>query len=412
MLRVGAVLSAPILDPLNPRVKLLTEGTMITHTFIELLAVRRVDSVILAQRDIAILSAFSPQGRRTKVPPAPAYVQSHQANDWTRAIDARINDGQSMELPISTTPMSDQIKAPADRGYADGLTTQWAYEANTRIDIVSEFFADTGNDASSDVEPLREICGELLDRMTEDLDAMTCLASAPYDSDYPTRHGIHIATIAMAIGIQMGLGRDVLVELGIGCLVHDIGMQAVGLNMFDTDKPLSPEQLKRLADHPVKAIEIAGGYGDGISDLASFVIYQIHERGDGSGYPRGYTSEAIHPLAKIAAVADVFVGMLTNRKHRLAIQGYYSIVNLLEDMKKLKFDAKVVRALLQAVSLYPLGSLVTLSNDRIGRVIRSGGADFAKPTIEMWRKDRPNDKPAVVNLKHDVKIKITGTRAA
>lgn len=407
MLKVGAVLRAPVMDLNDGRIKLLAEDTEISESFLRQLAVRGIDSVILSQRDIATLAAFSPQGRRRKVPPAHDYVQSKDANDYSESLDESIEPDSPLTLPATDLPVASEINKPSDCAYADGLPIEWARESDRRIDLVNEFLDDTANGDSSGIGPLYVACFELLDRIAEDQDALMCLACAPYDSDYPSRHGIHLATVAIAIGVEMGLDRSTLAQLGVGCLIHDVGMREVGLRMFDTKRSLSAGQLKRLADHPVKAIEIAGEYGDCVSDLVRFVVYQIHERCDGSGYPRGRCGDEIHPLAKIAAVADAFVGMLANRKHRLAIQGYFAITQLLEEMKQRKFDAKVIRSLLQATSLYPIGSYVKLDNDCIGRVIRSGGNEFVRPTIEMWHHDHPDRKPAIVNLKLERQIRIT-----
>ncbi|TWU60596.1 Cyclic di-GMP phosphodiesterase response regulator RpfG [Rubripirellula tenax] len=408
LLKVGAILSSPIIDPVDSRVKLLAEGTVITDDFMRLLASRRIETVVLNQRDIAILFAFTPQGRRKKVPPPPAYIQSRKANDFSDALDSLVEDGGELSLTEGERSLSDEFVKPAGCAYANGLTIQWANESDKRIEYVNEFFADTA-EKGANIGPLRITCAELLDRLVEDQDALVCWACAPYESDYPSRHGLHLAALAMAIGVEMGLGRTDLTELGIGCLMHDIGMHEVGLNMFDNAGPLVHGQLVRLADHPVKAIDIAGRFGNEISNLARFVIYQLHERGDGSGYPRGLTAESIHPLAKIAAVADAFIGMLTTRKHRTAIQGYYAVVNLLDEMKVGKFDPAAIRALLKATSLYPLGSRVTLTGHKIGRVIRSGGTDFVMPTIEMWDEDYPDRPPEIVNLKESPAYQITGS---
>jgi HD-GYP domain-containing protein (c-di-GMP phosphodiesterase class II) len=403
---------APILDPLDQRIKLLSEGTEITPSFISRLSVRGVDSVILSQRDLGILNAFSTQGRRIKVPPAHHYVQSHDANDYSKAMDKHVESSGSLTITPSEEPLSDWIRKPTDCAYADGLQTAWAQGANQHIESVSDFLDDTMNTGSRDVGPLRQTCLDLLDRIAEDQDALVCLACTPYESDYPSRHGVHLTSVALCIGVEMGLDRPHLIDLGIGCLIHDVGMRSVGLPIFDTDKVLSQGQLKRLSDHPVKAIAIAGQYGDSVSDLSKLVAYQIHERLDGSGYPRGTTVDQIHPLAKIAAVSDAVVGMLSNRKHRLAIQGYYVMAKLLDEVKQRKFDPRVVRALLHAASLYPLGSFVTLDDGYLGRVIRSGGEDFVRPTIEMWHKDHVENEPAIVNLKHEPTFRIIGSMPA
>lgn len=112
------------------------------------------------------------------------------------------------------------------------------------------------------------------------------------------RHSIHVATIAMAIAVEMGLSRDQIVDLGIGCLVHDMGMQTTGAKMFQTKSKLSRTALGYLADHPVHAAELAGQLGDTISNPTKLVAYQMHERGDGSGYPRGLQAPQIHTLSR------------------------------------------------------------------------------------------------------------------
>ena len=69
LLRPGVALSSAIADPRSPRVKLLGAGVAMTENFIAALRRRSITSVILSNSDIAILQAFSAQGRRTKVPP-------------------------------------------------------------------------------------------------------------------------------------------------------------------------------------------------------------------------------------------------------------------------------------------------------------------------------------------------------
>ncbi|MFK8113183.1 MAG: HD-GYP domain-containing protein [Rubripirellula sp.] len=409
-LKPGAVLMASIEDPMNRRVKLLTEGSQVTQEFIDRLRARRIDSVILSQRDIAVMNAFMPQGRRRNVPPAHAYVTSHDRNDYSEATDAFVKSAD-LSIPPIETPLVAEAGKSDDKTYSDELKLAWSRESNTQIAAVEEFFDDTMSTGGPDVTPLKETCEALLRRIQEDQDAFVCMSSTPYDSDYPSRHGIHMTGISLTIGVEMGLDHSHLMDLGLGCLIHDVGMKAVGLPMFDTKTTLSQSQLKRLSDHPVKAIEIAGSYGE-VSERAKLVAYQIHERLDGSGYPRGHSAKEIDPLAKIAAVADSFVGMLANRKHRLAIQGYFVMTKLLDEVKHRKLDPQVVRALIRATSLYPLGSYVLLDNDCIGRVTRSGRDDYTLPTIEMWHKDHLNNEPAVVNLKEDSSINIVESMPA
>jgi HD-GYP domain-containing protein (c-di-GMP phosphodiesterase class II) len=414
-LKVGAVLTTAVVDPAQPRLKLLAAGTEITEHFLHQLKRRGIGTVILSERDIALLAAFSPQGRRTNVPPPPKYVRSHLENDGSRTADrlirlADITNPDDADFashdPNSDLAIKNQIQRQHGTRYAKGLQEQWARESDQRIDLVTDFIEDSLVGHGSSISPLYDTSVELIDRWMEDPDALVALATSPYQSNYPSRHGVHLASLAIAIGAEMGLDRQSLIDLSVGCLIHDVGMRAVGVGLFETKEPLTDGQLRRLADHPVKAIEIAAKYGDALSIGAQMVLYQIHERCDGSGYPRGYRSHQIHPLAKVASVADAFVGMVSQRKHRLAIQGYHANVALLEEAKKGRFDASVIRALLKATSLHPIGSKVQLNTDHVGRVIRSGGDDFVRPTIAMWHPDRDESESAIVDLAVDECIKI------
>ena len=72
----------------------------------------------------------------------------------------------------------------------------------------------------------------------------------------------------------------------------------------------------------------------------------------------------------------------------------------------------MIRALLQATSLFPLGSFVRLNNDCVGRVIRADGPNFVRPTIEMWHQDHLDREPVVVSLKDEQRVRILGSMPA
>ncbi|TWT50727.1 Cyclic di-GMP phosphodiesterase response regulator RpfG [Rubripirellula amarantea] len=413
LLVVGTPLVAPVMDPRDDRVKLLSAGIPVTQEFINRLKERHIDSVLMSERDLAVCMAFESEGRRTKVPPALDYVQSTMVNEMSEYIDDKIDDQQvSQEIPETNDPLIAQIDRPIDLAYGSELKRQWAIESDRRIQTSLEVFEESLHSNTVSLEPLVGTCHELIERLVEDPDALVALATSPADCNYPSRHGVHLASLALAIGLTMRLDQNHLMDLALGCLIHDVGMSAVGTAFFDIKTPLSHGSIRRLSNHPVKAIDISAKFGGELPELSRLVLYQIHERCDGSGYPRGRIKSQIHPLARIASVADAFIGMVSKRRHRLAIQGYYANVAILNEMQSGKFDAAAVRALLETVSLHPIGTFVNLSNECIGRVLRTGGEEYVKPTIEMWHPNKLDAKPAIVNLKYDETIRIRSARAA
>jgi HD-GYP domain-containing protein (c-di-GMP phosphodiesterase class II) len=306
-------------------------------------------------------------------------------------------------------PLALSIQRPKNCAYEEGLEQQWAGEHDRHVESLRAMFDDWSDGKPGSLELLRQQCETILSRLERDADALVCLAGSPYSTEYPSRHAIHVASMAMAVGIELGFDHENLMELGIGCLIHDVGMQLVGLEWFDSATTISPTAIEKLADHPVAALEVAAMLSDSITDTASMIAYQMHERLDGSGYPRGYTANQIHMLAKVAAVADEFVALVAPRPHRPGVQGYYAIKHILDETKRGKLDPRAVRALLQTTGLFPIGSLVELTNDRVGRVIRSGGELFDKPTIEMWSANGAQSKPIVINLQEEDSIQVART---
>lgn len=405
-LRVGSVLKSPIPDPQNDNLILVGNGVKITEELKAKLSRRGISDLMVSARDFAIQNAFQPQGRSTKPSPAPIYITSDLQNDVSRHLDSLLTSPDSLAIAQNVEPLSAKIVRPQNCSYAEGLQFQWAEDLDEEIESLDAVNAESLL-RESDASPLLHTCRKILQDLAEDADAAVCLGGTPTDSDYPTRHSVHCATIAMAMGLDTGLSEAQLIDLGMGCLVHDIGMQQVGLSIFETPKAISPRQLNRLSDHSVHAVEIADRFGKAVSETAKLIAYQMHERLDGSGYPRGLTAAQIHPYAKIAMIADTFVALLSPRPHRKGLQGHYAILALLDDVKARKIDPTIVRHLLTVTSMFPIGSYVRLSNEYVGRVVRAGTPEFGKPTVEMWSPDKLGHRPTIANLVHESSLEIT-----
>ena len=205
-----------------------------------------------------------------------------------------------------------------------------------------------------------------------------------------------MATIATAIGIIYGLDDQALVDLAIGCQLHDAGMLLVPKQLYELKRKLDEREFKAVTAHPDHTLRLLDGME--VSLQARLVVAQIHERCNGEGYPSGYKADEIHELAKIAAVADTFVALVSERPYRTAMQPYFAMLKILDGVKQGFFAPAVVRSLLQAVSLFPLGSYVALDGSFVGRVIRSNPERYDRPTIEMWNADATDRDPSVVDL--------------
>ena len=83
------------------------------------------------------------------------------------------------------------------------------------------------------------------------------------------------------------------------------------------------------------------------------------------------------------------------RPHRPPIHPYYALVELLESVKAKQFDPAAVKALITVVGLFPVGSYVELSDKRIGQVRSTNQEQVARPLIEAWSPQTPDQKEVI-----------------
>jgi HD-GYP domain-containing protein (c-di-GMP phosphodiesterase class II) len=304
-------------------------------------------------------------------------------------------------LAASPNPFAKRLRATELSSYDLDLKNYLAERREYHVDRLHRLAESCACGNPGDLEITADVVRDSLALAVEDVDAYACLGATPYMLPYPTRHVLHTAMTAQTIGIALGLDERNLQELGIGCLIHDLGMLSIDRMTVGAKKFLDPAEFAEIAKHPIHTFELIEKQIDVVPTGARMVAYQMHERCNGSGYPRGRTKDQIHPLARIAAVADAFTALVTSRPHRPGMLPYYAVEKLVKDASRGLYDPQVIRGLLQAVSLFPVGSYVQLSGGMVGRVIRSNAHDYTRPVIEMWNPGRTNAAPAVVDLSQE-----------
>lgn len=404
MLREGMVLAAPIYD--IDGTKLLGQGIVVSRVLIDKLIKRGVASVLVDETDLPALYAFRTQGTLRASLPEHVRVRCTHSSEFSREMDAAIASGRLLAMTELGDPFSRRLEKQPAAPYDVGQMNRYVQENTKAIDDLRQLVNCLRSRLVRNLAPLSEITNGSLDRAAKDIDLFTCLAINPYFSDYPFRHILHTATLATAVAINFGLDERSIIDLEIGCLIHDNGMNLLNRSVMDLPRRLDDDEILEVAKHPILVFDLLMEHLDGVPTASRVVAYQMHERCDGSGYPRGHSTEKIHLLSKIAMIADVYVALVSSRPHRSGMLPYFAIAQMLHGVEAGLFDATVMRTFLYTVSLFPLGSYVELNDDMVGRVIRSNGARFDRPVLEMWhRKDRPANAVVVdLTQREDMEI--------
>ncbi|NNJ27015.1 HD-GYP domain-containing protein [Alienimonas chondri] len=378
-LKRGTTLQTPILDERG--VLLLNAGMVITDTFHAKLVARGLVSVMVHAGEVAKLLAGTPQGEATEAPPTRPGVVAAASNPTSEALDQIAMSGRGLALPPQDNPFRDEL---ADRTGAPLDPDRWEKTIAAIGDAVTEAAAiqrEIADGRGVNLTGLTGLADAALDELAEDRDLFVCIALSPHGGNRLTRHGVHAARLGAAVGAVMGLDRSTLRELMIGILVHDAGMLRIDPAVYETPGPLGKAAFLEITKHPVLVFDALKSARE-VPARSAFVAYQIHERCDGSGYPRRRTASQMHVLAKVAAVVDSFIALTASRSYRPALAPHHAIRHVLKEAGAGALDAEAVRGLLKAVSLFPLGSRVKLDDGRRGRVVRTT-ADYSRPLLEL-----------------------------
>jgi HD-GYP domain-containing protein (c-di-GMP phosphodiesterase class II) len=261
---------------------------------------------------------------------------------------------------------------------------------------------DAVHGESIDGQQLTSSTGEYLASMMADAESVLTVASEVGADTSLSHHCLQMALLGMAIGIEMGLDEANVRTIGVAGMLHDWGMIRIPEKLRSADRFLESEEMIPIKRHPTHSLEILQSVS-GLPLDVPLICYQVHERPNGSGYPRGRNDSQIHLFAKILGVADAYVAMTSPRPYRPPMMPYSAMECLLTLASEKYFDAVVVRHLLHTVTLFPLHSLVTLSDGSVAQVIRRDGNNYQSPVVKRLTDGEGNpltesDESVVVKL--------------
>lgn len=211
-----------------------------------------------------------------------------------------------------------------------------------RLSVVQRQLADRADWLRSEVE---KATAELREREEEIIHRLALAAG--YKDRETADHTVRMARYCRYVAEGLGLDKDLCRDIELAAPMHDIGK--VGIREAVLLKPgrLDPEERAHMNQHTAIGAAILGDSKSRLMRLASEIADAHHERWDGSGYPRGLAGEAIPLAGRIAAVADVFDALTTERPYKAAWP-IDQALDYLEKKSGSEFDPDCVAALCRA----------------------------------------------------------------
>lgn len=198
----------------------------------------------------------------------------------------------------------------------------------------------------TDHKKAREELHETLDRLSKAMSTTIHVLAAAVEArdPYTAGHQIRAADLACAIAAEMGMSREKIDGIGMVGSIHDIGKLSVPAALLTKSSKLTNIEFSLIKEHAEKGHEMLMGV-ESSWPLAE-IVYQHHERMDGSGYPRKLKDEEILMEARILAVADVVEAMASHRPYRPAL-GIDAALEEIEKNSGILYDKAVASACLR-----------------------------------------------------------------
>ena len=261
---------------------------------------------------------------------------------------------------------------------------------------VTESLASGRSVSNGTVQEMQDVAEMIVGDVSRSVHSALALNDLANSDGYTLKHSLAVTTLGLSLGVRVmqkygwvdarGKRRhdgidDRLATLGVGLLLHDIGKLAVPPDILQKPGKLTEDEWKAMRAHPMLGVQILKG-ADDVSPLARAVVRSHHERWNGTGYPDAMSGPEIHQFARIAAVADVFDALTSDRAYRKAVPTP-EVYEYISTRAGQDFDPDVVNVFRSYVAPYPVGTTVRLSDGSAGIVQEVRPDAVTRPIVRV-----------------------------
>jgi putative nucleotidyltransferase with HDIG domain len=249
-----------------------------------------------------------------------------------------------------------------------------------------------------------QLVGGIVDELLAAPDlAIQLMADKPGGEDVYF-HSLNVSVLSMILARELKLPAEAVRMAGLGALFHDIGLSEIPTKILN-----KPGQLTK-AEREFREMHCQYGYEIGkkaaLPQAALNIIQQHHEHFDGTGYPQKLKSEEVDLLARLVAVVNTYDNLCNPLNIADALTPHEALSQLFAQQRS-HFDPRFLQAYIRLMGVYPPGTVVSLSNEALGLVIKINSARPLKPTLIVYNADIPKSEAIILDLEEEPDINIT-----
>lgn len=225
------------------------------------------------------------------------------------------------------------------------------------------------------------------------------ISSANKEQEGLYYHALNVATLSMMLAKNLKLSAAEIKAVGMGALFHDIGKLKIPSQILRKTTALTAPEQNLLKLHTNYGVELVG-LTDTFPLEAWPIIEQHHELIDGTGYPKGLKEKQIDKLARIVCVVNAFDNLCHPLDISKARSPHHALSYMYRSMKG-KLPELEMRVMIKMMGVYPPGTIVQLSDQRIGIVMSVNSDNLLCPNVMVYDADVPRLEAPVLTLDAD-----------
>ncbi|MBL8519781.1 MAG: HD-GYP domain-containing protein [Betaproteobacteria bacterium] len=318
----------------------------------------------------------------------------------------------------ATAPPSPAVPLPAKRPafvpetvvltvYEDAVSVEVeARKATGAFDrahrLLESVVADIRAGKALSTETVQPVIDDMVESMTRNPDAMMWVAKMREKDIDLYGHGLSVAVSLVAFGRHLGYPKEQLSQLGMVGFLLDVGKVKLPKQILEKNARLSPAEYSIMREHVKLGLDILAdmplmhpGIVEGVA--------QHHERLDGSGYPGALRGDQISVFGRMAAIADTYAALTRERPYAEAVSPHEALQKL-SNWGGTQFQMEMVEQFIQSIGVFPVGSLVELSNGDVAVVVTHNKHKRLRPKVLVIADGNKHlrDAPVMLDLIYDV----------
>jgi len=262
----------------------------------------------------------------------------------------------------------DAPTGPLDPAYAESLA------------IAEQTFEDTTAGKKLDTVTIKDLVQLLIHRVARSSAALSQILAVKQYENLTYCHSVNVAMLSLLLGRQIGLEEAEISTLVEAALLHDIGKTRIPLEIVKKPGALTKRERTQIEAHTILGSEILV-QTEGLRPITPTVALEHHRSVKGGGYP-DLRSEVPHTMSQIVSVADIYEALTGARSYQDPTMPERACL-ILARLAGEKLNTHFVKAFVNRVTFFPLGSVVRTSRGAIGVVVNTNAGDPLHPVLAL-----------------------------